>query len=97
MDILVKIAEQKIREAIERVSLTILPIMANRSSLTISLGVPDTLRMGYTILKNAGILPPEMQLKKDILALRTCSVPVTTPRSARRWSTRCTRRCCVLT
>jgi Domain of unknown function (DUF1992) len=31
---------------------------------------PDELRMGYKILKDAGVLPPEVQLMRDIEALR---------------------------
>lgn len=70
MDILAKIAEQKIREAIERGELDDssfhgVPIIPEDLS-----GVPESLRMGYKIMKNAGILPPEMQLKKDMVTLR---------------------------
>ena len=70
MDILAKIAEQKIREAIERGEFDNLAYHGKPLKFEDLSGVPDTLRMGYTILKNAGILPPDMQLKKDILALR---------------------------
>ena len=42
-------------------------------------GVPEGLRMGYKILKNAGYLPEELQLKKDIVSLKgilaTCTSP----------------------
>jgi hypothetical protein len=31
---------------------------------------PDELRMGFKILKNAGVLPPEVQLMRDIETLR---------------------------
>ena len=33
-------------------------------------GVPEHLRMGYKILKNAGVLPEEMQLKKEMVSLK---------------------------
>jgi len=33
-------------------------------------GVPAHLRMGYKILKNAGVLPEEMQLKKELVSLQ---------------------------
>ena len=70
MDILAKIAEQKIREAIERGELDNLalhgvPIIPEDLS-----GVPESLRMGYKIMKNAGVLPPEMQLKKERVSLQ---------------------------
>lgn len=32
--------------------------------------VPDELRTGYRLLKNAGYLPPELALRKDALTLR---------------------------
>lgn len=32
--------------------------------------VPEELRAGYTILKNAGVLPEEIQLKKEIVSLK---------------------------
>jgi len=33
--------------------------------------VPEHLRMGYKILKNAGVLPEAMQLKKEMVSLKT--------------------------
>jgi DnaJ homologue, subfamily C, member 28, conserved domain len=70
MDILTKIAEQKIREAIERGEFDNLAYHGKPLKLEDLSGVPDALRMGYKILKNAGVLPPELQLRKDILALQ---------------------------
>ena len=70
MDIFAKIAEQKIREAIERGELDNLPFHGQRIVPEDLSGVPAPLRMGYKIMKNAGILPTEMQLKKDILTLQ---------------------------
>ena len=32
--------------------------------------VPEDLRMAYHLLKNAHVLPPEMELRKDIYSLR---------------------------
>ena len=71
MDFLAKIAEQKIREAIERGELDNLAYHGKPLKLDDLTGVPAHLRMGYKILKNAGILPEEMQLKKDIVSLQT--------------------------
>ncbi len=70
MDILAKVAEQKIRAAIARgeldnLSLQGQPILQEDDSL-----VPEELRMGYKILKNAGILPEELQLKQELLKLQ---------------------------
>lgn len=70
MDILARIAEQRIREAMERGEFDNLPLHGKPIRLDDLAGVPDHLRMGYKILKNAGVLPEEMQLKKDILSLK---------------------------
>lgn len=70
MDIFATIAERKIREAIRRgefdnLALKGQPIRAEDFS-----DVPYELRMGYKILKNAGILPAELQLNREILTLK---------------------------
>jgi hypothetical protein len=71
MDILAKIAEQRIREAMERGDFDHLPLHGKPLKLDGLTGVPEHLRMGYKILKNAGVLPAEMQLKKEIVSLKT--------------------------
>lgn len=71
MDILAKIAEQRIREAMERGDFDNLPFHGKPIKLDDLAGVPEHLRMGYKILKNAGVLPEEMQLKKEIVSLKT--------------------------
>jgi hypothetical protein len=71
MDILARIAEQRIREAMERGEFDNLPLHGTPLKLDDLTGVPEHLRMGYTILKNAGVLPEEMQLKKEIVSLKT--------------------------
>jgi Domain of unknown function (DUF1992) len=70
MDFLAKIAEQKIREAMERGDFDNLSYHGKPLKLDDLTGVPAHLRMGYKILKNAGILPEEMQLKKEIVSLQ---------------------------
>jgi hypothetical protein len=70
MDILAKIAEQRIREAMERGEFDNLAYQGKPLQLEDLSGVPEHLRMGYKILKDAGVLPPEMQLKKELLTLQ---------------------------
>ena len=70
MDFLAKIAEQKIREAIERGEFDDPAYHGKPLKLDDLSGLPAPLRMGYKILQNAGVLPPEMQLKRDIVALQ---------------------------
>jgi hypothetical protein len=70
MDFLGKIAEQRIREAMERGEFENLPYHGQPIPLEDVSGIPDHLRMGYKILRNAGILPEEMQLKKELITLQ---------------------------
>jgi len=65
-----RIAERKIREAIEQGELDDLLLAGNPLALDSSPFVPDELRLAYKILKNAGYLPPEMELRKEIVTLR---------------------------
>ena len=57
MDILAKIAEQRIREAMERGEFDNLPCHGKPIKLDDLVGVPEHLRMGYKILKNAVCCP----------------------------------------
>jgi hypothetical protein len=70
MDPLTAIAERRIQEAIERGEFDDLP----GKGKPLDLGeddrtVPPELRMAYRMLKNAGMLPPEVELHKEILRL----------------------------
>jgi hypothetical protein len=70
MDPLTAIAERRIQEAIERGEFENLP----GKGKPLDLGeddrtVPAELRMAYRILKNAGLLPPDVELHKEILRL----------------------------
>lgn len=70
MDILARIAEQKIRKAMHEAEFDNLGWHGKALKLDELSGVPELLRMGYKILKNAGVLPPEMELKKEIVGLQ---------------------------
>src|SRR5512145_29538 len=71
MDILATIAERKIREAMARGELDNLPGAGQPLAMDEDLsGVPAELRMAYKILKNAGFVPPEVELRKEIVSLR---------------------------
>ena len=61
-----KLAEKKITEAIERGELNDLPGAAQPLDLGDDAMVPEELRAGYRLLKNAGYLPPDVQLRKEI-------------------------------
>ena len=71
MDILSTIAERKIREALARGDLDNLAGAGNPLAMDEDLsGVPAEMRMAYKILKNAGFVPPEVELRKEIVSLR---------------------------
>lgn len=64
-----RIAEQKISEAVREGRLSVAgwrnrPLPSDNNSL-----VPEDLRLAYKILKNAGCVPPELELKREILKM----------------------------
>jgi len=70
MDPLVLIAEEKIREAMARGEFDNLPGAGKPLALEDDSMVPEDLRVSYKILKNAGCLPPELELRKEIVTLK---------------------------
>lgn len=69
MDIAAILAEKKIREAIERGELDGLPGEGHPLELEDLSMVPEELRVCYMIMKNSGLLPPELELRKEILSI----------------------------
>ena len=70
MSILHNLAERRILEAIREGALDDLALRGQPIPREDSSGVPEELRMGYKILKNAGYLPEELQVKQEILSLQ---------------------------
>ena len=66
MNLLDQIAETRIQEAIERGELRDLPGEGKPLQLDDDSAIPEELRVAYRILKNAGFLPPELQLRKEV-------------------------------
>jgi len=64
-----RLAEQKIQAAIERGELDNLPLSGKPLRLEPRGLVPEDLRLAYKLLKDAGFLPPEMELRKEIATL----------------------------
>lgn len=64
------IAEERIREAMARGEFANLPGAGKPLHLEDDAMVPEDLRVAYKILKNAGCIPPELELRKEILTLR---------------------------
>jgi hypothetical protein len=63
------IAERKILEAQKKGEFDNLPGKGKPLQLEDDSQVPEELRLAYKILKNADCLPPELELKKDIVRL----------------------------
>jgi hypothetical protein len=70
MDIIAIIAERKIQEAMARGEFDNLPGRGKPLVLEDLSGVPEELRMAYKVLKNAGCVPPEVELFNDVHSLR---------------------------
>lgn len=66
MYLLDQIAEARIQEAIERGDLHGLQGEGKPLHLDDDSAIPEELRAAYRILKNAGFLPPELQLRKEL-------------------------------
>ncbi len=61
-----QLAEQRIRAAAGQGAFDNLPGAGQPLSLDDDAAVPAELRTAYRLLKNAGYLPPELQLRRDI-------------------------------
>jgi len=70
MSVFFRIAEQRIRDAMQRGEFDNLRGMFRPLVIEDETWVPEDLRPAYRVLKNAGCLPPELQLRKEVISLR---------------------------
>jgi DnaJ homologue, subfamily C, member 28, conserved domain len=70
VEIFVRIAEQRIREAIERGEFLDLRGKGKPLVFEDDTWVPEDLRPAYRILKNAGCVPQELELRNEVVTLR---------------------------
>ena len=61
-----RLAEERIRDAIQRGEFDNLPGLGKPLNLEDDRHIPEDLRLAYKVLKNADCLPPELELKKEI-------------------------------
>ncbi len=61
-----RLAEQRIQEAIKNGEFDNLPGKGKPLKLEDLSNIPEELRLAYKVLKNAGFLPPEVELLKEI-------------------------------
>ncbi len=66
MQLIDKLAEAKIKQAIDQGELNGLPGEGRRLDLVDDALVPDELRVAYRLLKNAGFVPAELALRREI-------------------------------
>jgi len=64
-----KIAEKKIREAMDNGEFDDLPGKGKPLQLEDDRHIPQDIRLAHKILKNADCLPPELELRKEILSI----------------------------
>jgi len=72
MDCFSRIAEQRIREAIENGEFDNLEGQGKPVVFEDETWIPEDLRMAYRFLKNAGCIPPELEARNEVVNL--CSL-----------------------
>ncbi|MCU0500463.1 MAG: DUF1992 domain-containing protein [Anaerolineae bacterium] len=65
-----RLVDEMIRDAMARGEFDNLPGAGKPQNLDNYFAAPEDLRMAWTVLRNAGYLPEEVQLMKDIAALK---------------------------
>lgn len=68
-----RLVEEKIREAIANGEFDNLSGKGKPIDLTAYFATPEDLRLGYSILKSAGVFPQEVELLKEIERLKEAS------------------------
>ena len=78
-----RLVNEMIREAMARGEFDNLPGAGKPQNLDSYFAAPEDLRMAWSVLRNAGYLPEEVQLMKDIAALkeRLATAPSETERA----------------
>jgi hypothetical protein len=67
MDVFAKIAEQRIKEAMQSGEFDNLEGMGKPIVFEDETMIPEDLRMVYRILKNTGCIPPELELRNEVI------------------------------
>jgi len=70
MNVFSAIAEQRIREAIEKGEFENLEKSGRPLIFEDETWIPEDLRAAYRVLKNSGCIPPELEVRKEVLSLR---------------------------
>jgi hypothetical protein len=70
MDAVTRIAEERIRQAISEGQFANLSGAGKPLMFEDETWIPEDLRMAYRLLKNAGCIPPELELRNEIMTLK---------------------------
>ena len=84
MDAIAWIAEQRIREAIDQGFFDNSPYRGRKVQLEEDASIPPELRMAFKILRDAGCLPPEVELRREIGTLSELLDTIVDPEERRR-------------
>lgn len=84
MSVLDRLAEQRISDALARGDFDDLPGAGKPLDLPDLSQVPEHLRAGYLLLKNAGFLPPELEARRDLRTAITLARQIADPEHRRR-------------
>ena len=71
MNIMERIAEVKIREALERGDFNNLENAGKPLIFEDETWIPEDVRLTYRVLRNAGCVPPELELHRDIVTMKS--------------------------
>lgn len=92
MDLFQHIAEARIQEAVDAGFFDDLALAGQPLPGEDLCGVPAELRMAYRVLRNAGMLPEEMELKRELVHLRDLLAACTDEAEGQRLQRRITAR-----
>lgn len=70
MDFFTRIAERRIQEAIDNGEFDNLEGKGKPIIFEDETWIPEDLRMAYRFLKNAGCIPPELEVRKEIINMK---------------------------
>ena len=93
MDAIAWIAEQRIREAIDQGFFDHSPWRGRPVPLDEYDSLPPELRMAFKILKDGGFVPPEVELRREIVRLSELLDAVAEPEERRRLRREVNDRC----
>lgn len=79
MNIIEQIAETRIAEAIRNGEFDNLRGTGRPLQLDDDSGVPAELRVAYRIMKNAGMIPPEIELRRELRSVESLLAEATSP------------------